>query len=116
MGKTVAIEGDVQAIVGTIPYSGAANGTWTAMPVQYVGYRQLTIGGKPVIYEAECRFLFSGFSASGTPVVGQEVVKLTAQSTKLQGGLLRVLVTGDLALGTYGNQLKVVAMGKVVTG
>ena len=116
MGKQVAVEGDVQAIPGTTPYSGAANGTWTAMPVQYVSYSQLTVSGKAVIYEAKCRFLFSGANPSGAPVVGQEEVKLAAQTTKLQGSLSQVLVTGDSANGQYGNQLKVNAANKLGTG
>ncbi|MDJ0676392.1 MAG: hypothetical protein QNJ36_13575 [Calothrix sp. MO_167.B42] len=115
MGKQVAVIADVQAIPGTTPYSGAANGSWTAMPVEYTSYSKLTIGGKAVIYEAECRFLFSGANSSGAPVVGQEVVTLTAQTTKLQGSLSNVLVTGDSAKGQYGNQLQVNATNKLKT-
>lgn len=115
MGKQVAVVGDVEAIAGKTPYSGAANGSWTAMPVQYSSYSKLTVGGKAVIYEAECRFLFSGANPSGAPVVGQEVVKLTAQTTKLQSSLSNVLVTGDSANGKYGNQLKVNATNKLQT-
>ena len=115
MGKKVAVVGEVQAIAGTIPYSGAVNGSWNAMPVQYSSYSKLTVGGKAVIYEAECRFLFNGANPSGAPVVGQEVVKLIAQTTKLQGSLSNVLVTGDSANGQYGNQLKVNATKKLET-
>ena len=115
MGKQVAVVGDVQAIAGTTPYSGAANGAWTAMPVQYASYSKLTLNGKAVIYEATGKFLFSGANASGAPVVGQEEVKLVAQTTKLQGSLSQVLVTGDCANGQYGNQLKVNAANKLTT-
>ena len=115
MGKQVAVEGDVLAIPGTTLYTGAANGSWTAMPVQYTSYSKLTVSGKAVIYEATCKFLFGGASASGAPVVGQEDVKLTAQTTKLQGSLSKVLVTSDSANGQYGNQLKVNAANKLAT-
>ena len=115
MGKQVAVIGDVQAIAGTIPFSGAANGSWTAMPVKYTSYSKLTLGGKVVIYEAECNFMFSGANPAGSPVVGQEVVKLTAKTTKLQGSLSNVLVSGDSATGQYGNQLQVNATNKLET-
>ena len=115
MGKQVAVEGDVQAIAGTMFYSGAANGAWTAESVQYTSYSKLTVSGKAVIYEATCKFRFSGANASGAAVTGEEEVKLTAQTTKLQGSLSKVLVTDDFANGKYGNQLKVNATNKLTT-
>ncbi|WP_333138812.1 hypothetical protein [Microcoleus sp. Pol11C2] len=98
-----------------MPYPPAQTGTWTALPVQVKAYPKLKVGGQSVIYEAECKFMFTGVqtTASGSvTVTGQETVKLTAKSTKLQK---KVLVQGDMMQSTYGNQLKIVTTSKVKT-
>jgi hypothetical protein len=114
MGKPIALEGNVIAVPGAMPYSPAQTGAWTALPVQMKAYPKLKVGGQAVIYEAECKFMFTGVGPppANNPVSGQETVKLTAKSTKLQK---KVLVQGDMMQSPYGNQLKIVTTSKVKT-
>ncbi|MBD2112570.1 MULTISPECIES: hypothetical protein [Cyanophyceae] len=116
MGKAIALQGTVVAVPGAMPYSPAQTGAWTALPVQVKAYPKLKVGGQSVIYEAECKFMFTGVqtppSGPPVPVTGQETVKLTAKSTKLQK---KVLVQGDMMQSSYGNQLKIVTTSKVKT-
>ena len=58
--KAVAARGDVSAKAGTTPSSKADSGTWTAGPVSVTTFDDLTVGGDPVVVEAECTFTFSG--------------------------------------------------------
>lgn len=113
--KSVAVEDEVIATPGTAPFTGAESGTWTAGPVSYRSYGSLTVGGINVIYEASCTFNFSGASSSGAAVIGSETVTLTAGSTLLQKNESGVLVNGDSATGTYGNELKVQSSGPLKT-
>ncbi|PSB34405.1 hypothetical protein [Stenomitos frigidus] len=112
MGKSIALQGEVVAIPGAMPYPPAQTGAWMPLPIQVKAYPKLKVGGRAVIYEAECRFMFTGANATGAPVSGHETVKLTAKRTKLQK---KVLVQGDMMQSPYGNQLKVVTMSKVKT-
>lgn len=114
MAKRVAVDGTVVAIPGAVPFPGAQNGTWTAMPVQYTTDPKIKTGGKPVITKAQCTFMFAGVGpAPAFPAVnGQEKVTLSAKKTKLQK---QVLVEGDMIMSPYGNQLKVVAVTKIKT-
>jgi hypothetical protein len=115
MGKAVALQGNVIAIPGMVPYPPAQTGAWTALPVQVKANSKLKVAGKAVIYEAECKFMFTGVQNTPTgpvTVTGQETVKLTAKSTKLQK---KLLVQGDMMQSSYGNQLKVVSMSKLKT-
>ena len=118
-GKQVAVKEDVQATAGSTPFTGADSGTWTAGPVTCSFYDQLKIGGSKVIYKAECKFTFTGTSPAPakSPITGTETVTLEAQSTKLQGGLSKVLVDGDSATGTgnFGNKLQINASHKLAT-
>jgi hypothetical protein len=102
------------AIPGALPYPPAQSGTWTALPVQVKPDPKLKVGGKAVISEAECKFMFTGVGPppANNPVSAQETVKLAAKSTKLQK---KLLVEGDMIQSSYGNQLKVVTMSKVKT-
>ncbi|MBD1903809.1 hypothetical protein NDI44_22505 [Trichocoleus sp. DQ-A3] len=121
MGKSVAVEGDVQATPGTTPFPPADKGSWTAGKVTVYPYEKLKVGEKKVIYKAQCTFTFTGTQTiPGTPpsqkdVSGTETVTLEAKLTKLQGAQSKVLVNGDNAQGTYGNQLKVTATNKLFT-
>ncbi len=116
MGQAVAVEGDVKATPGFTPYPPADSGTWTARPVEYQTYDKFKIKELPVVYQAKCKFTFLGVnSASGATVSGEETVELQAQQTKLQKGQNKVLVDGDMAIGAYGNKLKVVAIQKLTT-
>lgn len=117
--KNVAVEGDVQAIVGTAMITPAETGTWTAGSITESSYNKLKIEETKVIYKVECTFTFSGSYTppGGTPtaVSGSETVTLTANSTKLQNGFSNVLVNGDSAEGTYGNKLQVVTSNKLLS-
>lgn len=114
MGKSIALQGNVIAVPGAMPYPPAQSGTWTALPVQVKAYPKLKVGRQSVIYEAECKFIFNGVGPppANNPVSGQETMKLTAKSTKLQK---KVLVQGDMMQSPYGNQLKIVTTSKVKT-
>lgn len=121
MGKSVAVEGNVLATPGTTPYPPADKGSWTAGKVTPYPYEKLKVGGKKVIYKAQCTFTFTGTQTiPGTPptqkdVSGKETVTLEAKLTKLQGGQSKVLVNGDNAQGTYANKLQVQATNKLST-
>jgi hypothetical protein len=115
MGKAVAVQGEVFAIPGAMPYPPAQSGVWTALPVQVKAYPKLKVRGKGVIYEAECKFMFVGIQTTPSgpvPVNGQETVKLTGKRSKLQK---KVLMQGDMMQSSYGNQLKVISMSKLKT-
>lgn len=114
-GKSVVVDGGVTATAGTTMFTGADSGAWTAGAVTYQSYPNLTINGVPAIYQASCTFTFSGLSSSSAPVTGAETVTLTASATLMQGGLSNVLVDGDQATGTYGNQLTAQSSGLLKT-
>jgi hypothetical protein len=107
----IAVDGDVIAIPGTIPYTGAASGVWVPGSVTYSSYSSVKVGGSAVIYEAKCTFSFTGVSPSpaNAPVSGTEDVTLTAGSTEVNKGQNSVLLDGDSKTGNYGNQLQVIA-------
>lgn len=117
MGNSVAVEGDAQAIEGTVPFKGAESGKWTAGPITYSSYEKLKVGGSKVIYQAKCIFTFQGTNSAGATIPGAETVTLEAKSTKLQGAQFKVLVNGDNAEGEgkYGNKLQVQATNKLST-
>ena len=115
MTKPIALQGTVIAISGTAPYPPAQSGVWTATPVQVKAYRKIKVGGKSAIYEAECKFSFTGIQSTPSgpvTVTGQETVKLTAKPTKLQS---KVLVQGDRMQSVYGNQLVVMTTSRLKT-
>jgi hypothetical protein len=115
-GKQVAVEGDVQATVGSTPFTGAASGTWKPGTITYSSYDHLKISGRKAIYKAQCKFTFTGTSSApaNNSIVGNETVTLEAQSTKLQSGLSNVLVDGASLTGsTFGNTLQVKAFHKL---
>jgi hypothetical protein len=114
-GKNVAGQGDVSAIPGTLPFTGAQSGTWTPGAITPVAHPELQVGGAAVITQASCTFSFAGVNASGTAVTGQETVTLPAGATTLHVGPDTVLVNGDQAVGMFGNKLQVVSMRKLVT-
>jgi hypothetical protein len=121
--KSVAVEGDVKATVGTMPFTGAQSGTWTAGSISYTSYANLKSGGKKVIWKATCLFSFKGASASGATVTGTETVTVTATTKLLNKGQRSVLVDGDTRTGgdlpaptpNYDNKLTVSASGPLKT-
>jgi hypothetical protein len=120
--NAVAVEGDVSATVGTMPFTGAQSGTWTAGPITYSSYANLKSSGKKVIWKATCTFNFSGANASGAAVTGAETVTVTATTKLLNMGQRNVLVDGDTKTGgdpptptSYDNKLTVSASGTLKT-
>jgi hypothetical protein len=103
---SVAGDGDVSATAGTVLFTGADKGTWTAGSVQLKTYAKLEAGGKPVVHQAECTFSFSG-SAGNTAVTGTSRVTLTKPGRPLQKGQQSVLVDGDSVTDSFGNKLAV---------
>lgn len=107
MGKSVAVVGEVVATPGSIPFTRAESGIWTAGVIRYRNYDQLKVNHAKVIYEAECNFSFSGQSSSGATVTGQETVALAASTTILQKNVSNVLVNDDTQTCDFSNKLKV---------
>jgi len=111
--KPVAVKGDASASTGSVPYTGAVEGEWTAGAVTETSYAQLTSGGTEVIHEARCTFSFVGGSdppnGRTADVSGSSTVTLSAAGTVAQGGLAHVLRDGDEAQDSYGNTVSVSA-------
>lgn len=110
--RAVAVEQEVSATPGTVPFTGATAGTWSAGPVVCTSYPRYKIGGTPVIYRAQCTFVFSGTSGSSA-VTGTETVTLTASGSAVLRSAQAVLLDRDLAVGTFGNTLRVQARGRM---
>lgn len=108
--SNIAVEGDVLAIPGTIPYPPAVSGAWIPGPVTYSVYSKVKVNGRAVIYEAKCTFTFAGVASPPAPVSGTEDVTLSASSTSVNDGQNSVLLDGDNKTGNYGNQLQAVAV------
>lgn len=115
MAKAVAVEGDVSATAGTMPFTGAESGAWTPRNVMMNSYADLKSGGRKVLWQAQCTFDFIGQSSSGAMVKGSETVTLTAAPTSLKKSAHFVVVDGDQATGTYGNKLTSSAAGPLKT-
>jgi hypothetical protein len=116
--KSVAAEGDVTPILGTIPFTGAQSGTWTAGEITPTAHADLQVGGAAAISGASCTFSFKGVNSSGATVTGQEIVTLTAGATKLHVGTNAVLMDGDEATAGpagFGNKLQVTSSRKLET-
>lgn len=116
MGNQVAVEGDVQVTPGSTYLN--ATGTWKVDSLKYASYSQFKVGGKAVIYQADCQLSFEGVDNASPPkkVTGREGVTLKAKRRKLQGSSTYVLVNNDSITSPHGNQLKVVAQQKLTTG
>lgn len=111
--KSVAVDGDVTATPGTVFYTGADSGTWTAGTITYESYDKLTVT-KKVIYKAICKFSFAGAnSGTGATITGEETVTLEATPTLLQKGATSVLRDGDSQVGEFGNKLEVLTNNKL---
>lgn len=112
MAKSVAVDGQVQALPGEQPYPPADEGVWTAGPVQYETHAKLKVGGQLAIVKATCTFAFFGTkkspppAASTVPVTGNSLVELkVARPTKLKESGEGMLLSGDKAEDGYGNTL-----------
>lgn len=115
MGNPVAKVGEVMAKGGTSMYSPATSGSWVATPVVPTPHGNITIGGVNALKKAECVFLFFGVDPNGVTVAGSEKVVLEPQSTRLTGGGVGVLVSGDKQTGNYGNELSVSSSNPLTT-
>jgi hypothetical protein len=129
----VAIESDIKAIPSQGSFTDSAGNAadvikpgWSAGSVTVTPYPKLTVGGRPVIYRAQCTFSFSGQKtnpspAPPTPVTGTETLVLSAADlgqTRLQGGENDVLRLGDSTDNSsqpskWGNVIKVVSSRKL---
>lgn len=114
--KSLATQTDVIATPGTMPFTGAQSGTWTAGPITVTPHPHIQADGAPVISGAACTFSFAGVNSGGTAVTGQDPVTLPAGATKLRDGPATLLVNGDQATGAFGNMLQVTSAHKLATG
>ena len=106
--KSVAAGADVSATAGTVPYTGAQSGNWTAGKISPTPHPHLVVDGSPAISAATCTFSFTGSTSGGSPVSGTDIVTLNATATMLQCDQVSVLVDGDQVVSTqYKNTLKV---------
>ncbi len=119
MPTRVAVVDEVKATPGAkSPSDNVQGGTWSAGSITHQFYPKLTIGGKPVIYEASCTFTYSGGkdSSSGADVPPtSEDVTLTATTKKTQKDESFVLVDGDSKSSANGNNLTVHTSKKLRT-
>jgi hypothetical protein len=119
MPARVGVRGEVQTTNGATPPETGVGGAWAAGTVNYQTYGHLKVGGTPVIYEATCKFTWSGgnqkadSSKPHDPV--DSTVTLTAKTKRLQKGANNVLVHGDSEQDQYGNKLQVNATGPLRT-
>ena len=108
MSKAVACEADIQATADKAMMKGDASGSWSIVPpgVQVKTYSHLTVGGKPVAYEATCSFSYVGSTgSSGTSAT--DSVTLSAKTTVLENGSSKVLLDGDSAQGSTSSDNKI---------
>jgi hypothetical protein len=122
MDKPVAVKGDTQATasLSTAPSTKPDwAGGWAAGTVTETSYSKLTVSGVEVIHEAECTFSFEGVNSAVSPtpppVDMESTITLTASTTILQKGNSNVLVNGDSASDSHGNQLIINASGHLST-
>lgn len=116
-GKSAATSGEVKATAGTVFFSPAVKGSWTAGPVQETTYSKLKSGGGAVVHKAECTFSFSGTgpTPAEAPVATTKKLTLVAKTTLLQKGRSNVIVDGDTETDSWGNELKASASGPLKT-
>jgi hypothetical protein len=115
-GKRVAKKGDVKAEAGSKLYGQATTGSWSPGDISETRYPNLTTGGGEVVYEAKCKFSFTGTKPvpGGTaPENGTSDVTVKAKTTLLQAGQSRVLVDGNDNKDKYDNKLYVSASNKL---
>ena len=116
MGEKVVLEEEVVAVPAAAPPVQSAVGVWKPGEIEYTLCDKLTVKSKPVVTQAKCTFEFEGNdSSSGAKVSASEKVELKASKTILKGGGKDLLVAGDSAAGSYGNQLTVKASGHLST-
>ncbi|CAM4280633.1 hypothetical protein [Pseudoalteromonas ostreae] len=116
MSKPAALEGEVQAIPGTTPFTGADAGVWALVgQVMVKPHAKVTVGGKKTIYQAEASFQFNGTTPDKKPITGVAKITLAAKPSKLLQAANKVLVNSDELKDQFGNTLKVVASGKLTT-
>ena len=89
-------------------------GKWVPESIKIKNYDYFTLNGKPIAYEAECTFIFTGTDPvkNSAPVTDQETITLTAKKTTLQGP---ILCNGDTQKGEKGNQIQVQSANHLTT-
>ncbi len=107
----VATKGTAQASPSADKLDGgkAATGAWAPAPgpVGETPDTTLTVGGAAVLHQAQCTFLFSGSTSSGSAVADSSTVVLTPKSTTLRAGQTAVLLDGDSTSDSFGNTVQV---------
>jgi hypothetical protein len=90
--------GEVRAVPGTVLFSGAVTGVWTAGAVAETRFRLLPFFFPALVRSARCTFAFSGFADSGTtPIAASSTVTLSSWLA---------LRRGDTASDFYGNTVR----------
>ncbi len=115
MSRALGRQGDVTASVGTVFFTGATSGTWTAGSVSVTTSDALRSDGSLAATEATCDFTFSGSNGT-SPVAGSSTVKLSPSTRAIRVGGRHPLVDGDAATDAYGNSLQVSSSASVRTG
>jgi hypothetical protein len=121
MATAVATEGDVKPEPGSKDPTGAQGGKWEKGEVKETLYDRLKVGGKKVVYEAECTFTYKNGKTTSTPTSDfpptPEKVTLKAKSKLVQHGASYVLVDGDASEEgpVGGNKLTVSAQHRLAS-
>lgn len=103
---SVAVTGEVNATKSEETTLDGAAGSWAIVPpgVTEQSYGELKVGGKAVIYEASCTFMFTETMSpyKATPLT----LTLRAKASAIQGGSHNVLRDAD-STEEHGNRLAV---------
>ena len=115
VSKPVACASDISATVGTLPFTGATSGAWTAGDIDVTTGDTLVVGGNAVAVSATCTFSFSGTNGNA-PVAGSSAVSLPAGPSTLLVGGAPPLLSGDTASDAFGNTLVVSSARRLQIG
>lgn len=116
--SAVALQGDVQATGGAVPFPPATVTTsWVPGPITYTLAKYIQVDGVAAVVKATCTFAFTGLNVL-VPVSGTSTVSLEPQApTFLNDDGDDLLKNGDVAVDSYGNTLQaVVTQQKLYTG
>jgi hypothetical protein len=106
VAASVARKADVTASPGSLFYTGATSGAWTAGSVTVTTTDAARSDGAQVAVKASCTFSFAG-SNGQTAVSGTSSVTLSPASRALTVGGTHPLVDGDSEKDSYGNTVEV---------
>jgi hypothetical protein len=113
--KPIAVKADVstEPAQGTSPFTGYdGGGAWTQITVTVLTRPVLRSGGAEVAWKATASFQYAGtVGGNPAPPGGPSTVTLTGSSTTLTAEGQPLLRDGDTAQDSFGNKIKVSAMG-----